>query len=157
MVRWMALFHRDENAATCGTEFSAGSQRSFNSRAIIGDLDNLCGQKDGIVCGRWSQQFDCIFGGDCARRTVIACAFHQMIRCRPITMAIEQRANDPAVQDSVKSLVFFFRFPLRDHVAVFRKTANMQAVWICRAAAEATVSRRVFFLERLRLLHWRCC
>ena len=64
-------------------------------------------------------------------------------------MAIEQCANDPAVQDCVKSLVFFFRFPLSDHFAVFRKTANMQAVWICRAAAEANVSRRIFFLERL--------
>jgi hypothetical protein len=58
MVRWMAFLHGDENAATCGTEFSAGSQRSFDGCAIISDLDNLRGQKDGIVCGRRPQQFD---------------------------------------------------------------------------------------------------
>src|SRR5262249_40188611 len=157
MVCGMAFLHRDENAAACGTEFSSGGQRSFNSRAIIRDLDNFRGQKYGIVRRCWAQHFDRIFRGDCARRMLIACAFHQVIGCSPITMAIEQRANDAAVQDSVKSLVFFLRFPLGDYFAVFRKTANMQAVWICRAAAEANVSRRIFFLKRLRLLHWRGC
>ena len=70
-------------------------------------------------------------------------------------MAIEQRANNPAVQNSVKSFVFFLRFPFGDHFAIFRKTANMQAVWIRWTATEANVSRRIFFLERLRLLHWQ--
>src|SRR5216684_974756 len=94
VVRGMAFFHRDKNAATCGTDFSFGNQRSFNSRAVIRDIDSLGGEKNWIVRRCWPQQFDCVFRSDCARRAVIACAFHQMIRCRPITMAIEQRAND---------------------------------------------------------------
>jgi len=157
MVRGMAFLYCNENSVTGSTEFSGGSQRSFNTRAIIGYLDNLRGQKQGTVRRCWPQHFDRIFRRDCTGRMLDTCAFHQVIRCRPVAMAIEQCPNDPAVKDSVKSLVFFFRLPLGDHFAVFRKTANMQAIWICRAAAEATVSRRVFFLKGLRLLHWRYC
>src|SRR5262245_60111577 len=79
-------------------------------------------------------------------------------------MTIEQRTNNSAVQNSVKSFVFLLWFPLGDHFAVLRKTANMQSVWIRWAATEANVSRRIFFLERLfvhnvkvdRLLRRRC-
>jgi hypothetical protein len=64
-------------------------------------------------------------------------------------MAVEQRPDNTAVQDSIECFVFLFRFPLSNDFAVLWETANMQAVWICRAAAEASVFRRVFFLERL--------
>jgi len=149
MIRGMTFFHGDKNSATSGADFSSSSQGALDSRAVIGDLHNPGREKNRIVRGSWPQHFDGVLRSDRAGRPIPASAFHQMICCRPITMAIEQCANDPAVQDSLKSLVFFFRFPLSDHFAVFRKTANMQAVWICRAAAEANVSRRIFFLERL--------
>ena len=64
-------------------------------------------------------------------------------------MAIEQRADDPAVQDSIERFVFLLRLPLSDDFPVLRETTNMQAVRICLAAAEATVLGRVPLLERL--------
>jgi hypothetical protein len=50
---------------------------------------------------------------------------HQMIGSRPIAMAIEQRADDAAVQYSPKSFVFFFWFPLCDNFAVLWETPDM--------------------------------
>jgi hypothetical protein len=49
---------------------------------------------------------------------------HQMIGGRPIAMAIEQRADDAAVQDSLKSFIFSFWFPLCDNFAVFWETPD---------------------------------
>ena len=54
-------------------------------------------------------------------------------------MAIEQRADDPAVQDAIERFVFLLRLPLSDNFPVLRETTNMQAVLICLAAAEANV------------------
>jgi hypothetical protein len=50
---------------------------------------------------------------------------HQMIGSRPIAMAIEQRADDAAIQDSLESFIFFLWFPLCDNFAVFRETPDM--------------------------------
>src|SRR5438477_9597331 len=68
----------------------------------------------------------------------------------PIAVAIKQRADDSAVQDSGEGFIFFFRLPLGDNFVATNKAANMKPVRIRRAAAETGVGRRVKFLERLR-------
>jgi len=89
MVRGMAFLHRDENSAARSTNFSAGAQCALNGCTVIGYLNNLGREKHGVV--RWGrpQQLDGVFRSDCARRPIFACAFHQMIRCCPVAMAIE--------------------------------------------------------------------
>ncbi len=72
-----------------------------------------------------------------------------MIGGRPIAMAIEQRADDAAIQYSGKSLILFLWFPFCYDFAVFRKTANMQTVRVRRPAAPAGIVRRVLFLKGL--------
>src|SRR2546423_3041429 len=83
-----------------------------------------------------------------------------MIRCRPVEMTTKYRADDPAVQNSLERFVFFLRFPLSDDLAarsrfigVLQQTTNMQAVRVCRAATEAHILRRVFFLKGLFGVH----
>ena len=149
----MAFSDRNENSATRGANFSGGAQCSLDGRTVISDLDNLGREKNGVVCRGRPEQFDGVFRGDRARRAIFACAFHQMIRCRPVAMTIKQCADDPAVQNSLERFVFFLRFPLSDDLAacsrfigVLQETTNMQAVRVCRAATEANVSRRIFFL-----------
>ena len=85
----MAFSDRNENSATRGANFSGGAQCSLDRRTIISDLDNLRREKNGVVCRGRPAQFDAVFRGDRARRAIFACAFHQMIRCRPVAMTIE--------------------------------------------------------------------
>ena len=132
MIRGMAFLHRDEDSPACGADLSAGAQCSVDGRTVITDLNNLGREKHGVVRRCRPQQFDGVFRSDCARRAIFACAFHQVIRCRPVTMTIEQRADDPAVQDSIESFVFFLRFPFSDNLAacsrfigVLQETANV--------------------------------
>src|SRR5438874_2846029 len=80
---------------------------------------------------------------------LLICPLHQMIRCSPVAMTIEQRANDTAIQNSVERFVFLLRFPFGNHFAIFWKTADMQSFGVRRTAAPAGIIRRVFFLKRL--------
>ena len=149
----MAFLHRDEDSPACGANFSSSSQYSLDRRTVITDLGNLRRERNGVVCRGRPQQFDGIFRGDRAWRAIFACAFHQMIRCRPVAMTIEQCADDPAVQNPLERFVFFLWFPFSDDLAacsrfigVLQETTNMQAVGIRHAATEAHVLGRIFFL-----------
>ena len=52
-------------------------------------------------------------------------------------MTIKQSADDAAVEHTRKSLVIFLCTPLGNDLAVFRKAAYMQSLFIRRTAAEA--------------------
>jgi hypothetical protein len=125
MIRGMAFFHGDKNSAASGTNFPTSGECPFNGRAIVRQIDNSRGKKHGAIrrCGPY--QFDCVLCRDSARRLTLVRAFHQMISRGPITMAIEQRADHPAIQNSLKRFVFFLRFPFRDDFAVSWKTPNV--------------------------------
>src|ERR1700730_18872923 len=79
-------------------------------------------------------------------------AFHQIVGRRPVAMAIEQRPDYSAVQNSRKRFVLLFRFPFRDDFVIFWETANVQTGWVRRAAPPASVIRRITFLKRERIL-----
>ena len=125
MVRRMPFFHGNKDATTRCTNFSTCAQCAFNVCAIIRHIDNLGGKKQRIIRRSWPEQFDCVLRRDSARRSVLIRAFHQMIGRRPVAMAIEQRPDDAAIQDSLKRFVSFLRFPFRDDFAVLWKTANV--------------------------------
>ena len=79
---------------------------------------------------------------------VRAGVFHQMIGRGPVAMAIEQRADDSAVQDSGKRLVFLLRLPFSNDLAVFDEAANMQTLAVRWTATEAGILGSVLFLKR---------
>jgi len=124
MISGVAFFNCDESSATRCANFSTSGECPFNGRAVISQIDNFGGKKHGIIRWRWPEQFDCILRRDSARRVVLFRMLHQMIGSRPIAMAIEQRADDAAVQDSLKSFIFSFWFPLCDNFAVFWETPD---------------------------------
>jgi len=142
----MPVFYRDENSATRSANFPAGAQCSFDGRAIIRQIDNFRGKKDRIVRRRRPQQFDRIFRCDGAWRVILFRALHQMISGGPIAMTVEQCADNPTIQNSGKSFVFFLRFPRCEHLAIFRKTANTQSFSIRRPASPARIVWSILFL-----------
>src|SRR5437763_860438 len=72
-----------------------------------------------------------------------------MPRGGPIAVAIEQSADNPAVQDAGEGFVFFLRLPFGHDFIAANETANMKPFWIRGAATKAGVGRCVEFLERL--------
>jgi len=124
-MRGMAFFHCDENSAAGCASFSAGAQCSFDGRAIIGQIDNLGGKKHRIIRRSWPEQFDRIFRSDRAWRVLLLRTLHQMIGGCPITMAIEQRANDTAIQNALEGFVFSIRFPFRDDFTISWEAPDM--------------------------------
>jgi len=125
MISRMAFFHGDKNSATRCANFSTRGECSFNGRAVVSQIDNISGKKHRIIRRRWPEQSDCILCRDSARRVIFFRMLHQMIGGRPIAMAIEQRADDAAIQYSLKSFVFFLWFPLCDNFAIFWETPDM--------------------------------
>jgi len=147
MVRGMAFLHCDKGAAAGRAYFPAAAQRAFNRRAISSRFDDFRAEVDRPVGRRRTEQFDRVIGSHGARNAVGAGLFHEVISRGPVAMAIEQRADDSAVQNSRESFVSWLRLPLRHDCVPFRKTANAQALGVGRAAAPAGIVRRVFFLE----------
>src|SRR6267143_5577368 len=80
---------------------------------------------------------------------ICARVFHQMIGRRPITMTVEQRANDAPVQNARKRFVLRLRLPFGDDFAVFGKTADPQAFVIRRPATPTRIFGSVLLLKRL--------
>jgi len=85
----MAFFHRHEHSPACGANLAAGAQCALDGRTVISDLNNLGREKDEVVRRCRSQHFDGVLRSDCARRAIFPCTFHQVIRCRPVAMAVE--------------------------------------------------------------------
>jgi hypothetical protein len=151
MKRRMTFFNRDERAATGRTNFPAGGQGSCNRCAVGGGLSDFSGKKNSIVRRRRAKKLDRVIRGHRAGRMIFARLTHEMIRGGPIAVAIEQRADDSAIEDAGKRFITRLRFPLRDDLLPTRKTANAQTFRIRRAAAPAGIVRRVTFLERERI------
>src|SRR5436190_22527999 len=125
MISRMAFVHCDKNSSTRCANFSTCGQCSFDGRAVVSQVDNLSRKTHRIIRRRWTEQFDCILRRDSARRMILFRMLHQMISRRPIAMAIEQCPNDAAIQDSLKSFIFFLCFPLCDNFAVFWETPDV--------------------------------
>src|SRR5436853_4543527 len=74
---------------------------------------------------------------------------HQVVRRRPVAMAIEQCADNSAAQHPRECFLISFRIESRDDFIALRKAANVQTLFIRRPAAETGHLRRVDFLETL--------
>src|SRR6185295_10786873 len=75
---------------------------------------------------------------------------HQVPRRRPVGMAIQQRPEDPAVDDAGERLVIRAWLPLgNEHGSIVGvgPAADMQPARVRRSAAEAPPSRRVALLQ----------
>ncbi len=153
VIRGMPFRNRNENPAAGRANFSPGGQCSFHGGAVVFRIDNFRGKINRTTRRRRPQKLNRIFGGDRARRVILLRLFHQMISRGPITVAIEQCADNPAAQDTRESFVFFLGNKFGNNFIALGKTANAQTVGIRRAASKAGVARRVFFLKRLRSVH----
>lgn len=150
MERGMTFRYRHESSATSRANFSATAQRSLDSCLFPFRFDDFRGKENRTVCRRWAQQLNGVIRGHRAWRPIFTSALHQMPGRGPVAVAIEQRADDSAVEDTGKRFVFLLRFPFCHDFVAADETANVQPVRVGRPATEAGVRRRVKFLKRLR-------
>ena len=64
-------------------------------------------------------------------------------------MAIEQRSDDAAVEHAGKRFMKGFGLPLTDDLVAARKASYAQTLLVRRAATEAAIVWRIFFLKTL--------
>ena len=146
----MALFHGDKSSATSRANFSITRQRPFDNRSVPIRFNYFRGKKNGPVGRCRTEQLDRVIRRHRARRPIFAGFVHQVPGRGPIAVAIEQRSDDAAIQDTGKRFVTRFRCPFRHDLAAAHKTADVKTVRIRRSTPKARIFRRVFFLERLR-------
>ena len=150
----MARFHCYKNSATSGANLIVRNQLAFNNCPIISRLNHARHEFCRPVRRSRTQQLDRILSRDCTRRLVRARLFHQMPRCRPVAVTIEQRADDSATQHPLKRFVLLARLPFSNNFIAIRKAADVQALRIRRPTSKTGEVRRVRFLNAL---HWFAC
>ena len=143
----MAGLDGDEGAATSCADFVVCNQLAFDDRFVATRLDYTCDEFHWSIARRRAQELDRILRRHCARRLVSAALLHQVPRCRPVAMTVEERADDPAAQHSFKRFVLLAWLPLRHNLFAVGKTANVQALRVRWSTAEAREIRRVSFLD----------
>ena len=78
---------------------------------------------------------------------------HQVIRGSPVAMTIEQRTDNSTAQHSRKCFLISFRIERGGYFLAAREAANVQALFIRRAATEARHVWRIGLLETLFTRH----
>src|SRR5882724_2897935 len=151
MICGMIGFYGYERPPAGSADSVVRNQFSFHNRPIISGLHHAGNQLYRAVGGSRTEQLDRVFGGHRRRRPISTVSFHQVPGCRPIAMAIEQRANYPAAKHTSESLVFRLWLPLSNYLLAVGKTAHMQSFVVSRATVEAGKLRSVGFLNAL---HW---
>src|SRR5216684_3310041 len=86
-------------------------------------------------------------GGDGAGWCLASVALHQHHRRRPVAVAVQQRADDAAVQDVVERRVMRLRRPVADELVPLANAADTQPFVVRRPAPEAAVLRSPRFLD----------
>jgi hypothetical protein len=150
MKSGMTFFDGDKHAAASGANFPASGQLSVNRSAVRGRFDDLSGKKYPIVRRCRTKELDRVVRGYGAGRMIFASLSHEMIRSCPVAVAIEQRADNAAIQNPGESFVTRLRFPFRDDLRALREAADAQTLRIRRTATPAGIVRRKAFLERKR-------
>ena len=147
----MAGLDRDEGAATRGADFVMRDQFAFDDRFVATRLDHTRDEFHWTIARRRAQELDRILSRDSAGRFVGSALLHQVPRSRPVAVTIEERADDPAAQHSLKRFILLTRLPLRDNLFAVGKTTDVQAFRVRRSTAETREIRGKCFLNTIHL------
>src|SRR5690348_5055839 len=133
----MPRLDRDERAARRRADAAAGAQLGLDDGAVLSDLDRASDDLDVAAGRRRAAQLDLVLRGDGARRCRGATFAHEVVRRRPLRVAVHERADDPARVRAVVSLVELLGAPARDDAPVIPRDAlHMEAALVAGTAAE---------------------
>lgn len=137
MVSRMPFLDRNKGPAAGRAYFVIRDQFGLDRGPIFTRFDDTGHEFDRRIARRRPQEFDMKIGGDGAIRFVLSVPLHQKIGGRPVRMAIEQRADDPAIQHPRKRLMMRLSMPNGPDFVSVREAVDLQPLIISRPAAEA--------------------
>jgi hypothetical protein len=147
MISGMTRFYGDEGATASGSDLVVRDQFAFDNRAVVGRFNHAGDQVDWVVRWRWSQEFDRVASGNRARWVLKTVALHQVICGSPIAVAVEHGAGNASAQHARKCFLVSLRLPVCDNFLTGWKAANVQTLFVRRAATEALEIWGICFLD----------
>src|SRR6266496_502058 len=145
----MAFLDGDEGAATRGGDVTAGFERRFDDCAISHELGELGSQPDRRIHGGGAAKLHMEVRRNGAGRLVGSLGLHQMIGRRPVAVAVEERADDAAIEHVLESVMVSFRLPSGDDFIAFDEALDVKTFVVGGSATKAYVLRRVAILQAL--------
>ena len=121
----MSFLNCYKGSPTCIADLTAGDQLGFDGRAILGRFDDTGLQCYGPVYRSRPQEFYMEVGGHCARCFALAALLHQVISRGPIRMAIQQGADNAAVENPGKGLMMRLCHELGNDLIALDKAADV--------------------------------
>src|SRR5215213_6234368 len=143
----MARLDGYEGAATSRANFVVRDQLAFYDCFVASRFNNARDEFHWPIARRRAQELDGVLSGDSTRWLIGAALLHQVPRCRPVAVTIEERADDAAAQHSLKRFILLTRLPLRDNLVAIRKTADVKALRVRWPTAKTREIRGVGFLD----------
>lgn len=148
----VTLFHCDKNTAACRRNLPAGLDLRIYGGAISFRAGDVGAYRKVDVERRRPPKRNGELRGHRARQYPSAGPPHEMPCSRPVRVAIEERATNPAVQHSGECQMMGLRSPdTQARVIALGEASDAKALVVLRAAAEANALRREGLLETLRV------
>ena len=122
-------------------------ERRFHHRAIAGRLHHVRAQVQRHSHRRGAFERHVKVGGHGAWWRRLAVLVHQVHRRCPVAVAVEERADDPAVEHPGVGLVVRLRLPSGHQAIPHLVALDPQPLVVGGAAAEAAILRRVTILD----------
>ena len=129
------------------------STRRFHRRPVGARVHHPRPKAQRAARGRHPQQPHVELGRDRAGRGLAPGRLHQVDRRGPVRVAVEQRPQDPAAHHAVEGLVVRLGGPLGEEAFAVLEAADVKALRVGGAAAEAVVAGRVAFLDARAIVH----
>lgn len=147
MISRVTGLHRNEGPAAGRSRFTRSREHRLDGRAIRCGLDHSRDQLDRPISRSRTHHLDRIVGGDTAGSLLEPRLFLQVPRGGPVTVAIQEGANDSAIQDTRECLMMRGWGPRGYDLITAHKASDMKPLRVCWATTEADALRGKAFLE----------
>ena len=140
----------DEGAAACSGDDAIDGQLGIDDDLVARHLDRPGPDLERPIDRRRTAKADRIVGRDTARRPCESAFAHQVHRGRPVRVAVQERPDDPSVEDVVECRMVGEWLPLGAEFAGdawYLAALDPQAVLVRRPASEAPGGRAELDLE----------
>ena len=141
--------HGDERPPTAGAFDALCRQRRLDDGAVVRGFDHPRPEAKGPSARCRPAQPHGVVGGDRERRRGVTCAHHQVVRGRPVAVAVKEHADDTAVDKAGERLVVRLGRPVQDDLVALDATLDVQPLRVRRPAPETRRIGRVPILQAL--------
>ena len=154
MVRGMPGPNRDKRSISAGRYFVLGANGGLDYRFAVARFNDPGFQFQVLVTGGRQSKNNLIFCRNRTRRRVSLPEDHQMPGRRPVHVAVQQRADNAAVDHALEGLMMRLRFKNGNHPVTLHIALDLQAIFIGRSTSETNQIGRELILQTLGWVHF---